>query len=235
MHDAMPIETKPPRRPRFSSFAIIPAAGVSARMGTAKLLLPWQGETLIEAVLRRWLASRIDRVVVVVRPDDRALQRRLADWPIELVVPPAATAEMKESVRCGLNRLAQRDVADDSDVWLVAPADLPFLRTATIEALLEAHDPARPAILIPTAGGRRGHPVLFPWSLATEVDRLPPDQGLNALRTQFECRELPVSAVEELADVDEPEEYRRLAAGQWPAGRFATAGPVRIDPRRPGP
>ena len=58
------------------SFAVIPAAGLSRRMGEKqKLLLPWGDATLIEHVLRAWLDSRIDRIVLVSRRDDRDLHR----------------------------------------------------------------------------------------------------------------------------------------------------------------
>ena len=53
-----------------ASFAIIPAAGRSQRMGEPKLLLPWGQSTIIEHVLAVWCASRVEAVVMVVHPDD---------------------------------------------------------------------------------------------------------------------------------------------------------------------
>ena len=45
--------------------AIIPAAGLSRRMGEPKLLKLFDGEPLIDHVLKAWLASRVNRVVIV--------------------------------------------------------------------------------------------------------------------------------------------------------------------------
>ena len=70
-------------------FAVIPAAGQSRRMGSRhKLLLPWGESRIIEHLLRAWLSSRIDRVVLVSRPDDEALHDVVRTFPtVQLVIP----------------------------------------------------------------------------------------------------------------------------------------------------
>ena len=45
-------------------------------------------------------------------------------------------------------------------------------------------------ILVPTCGAKRGHPVLFPWSLAEQVDSLAADEGVKALLTRHPVREI---------------------------------------------
>jgi molybdenum cofactor cytidylyltransferase len=60
----------------FRSFAIVPAAGRSARMGAPKLLLPLGDRPVIDWVLAAWTASRVTRTVVVVRADDAPLLER---------------------------------------------------------------------------------------------------------------------------------------------------------------
>ena len=57
----------------FRSFAVVPAAGRSERMGAPKLLLPLGDSTVIEHVLAAWTASPVTRTVVVVRADDAEL------------------------------------------------------------------------------------------------------------------------------------------------------------------
>jgi molybdenum cofactor cytidylyltransferase len=192
------------------SFAIIPAAGKSARMGRSKLLLPWQGRTLLETVLHEWLRSDITRVVIVVRPGDHDVIDRLANWDVDVVVPKTAPAEMRDSVGLALDHIAERYAPSADDVWLLAPADLPRLSAQTVNQLLVAHRFADPSILVPIASGRRGHPVLFPWTLAAAVSQLPADRGVNALLERFATRELPVASDAGFDDLDEPADYRRL-------------------------
>src|SRR5262245_45033190 len=107
------------------SFAIIPAAGHSTRMGRPKLLLPVAGQPLILHTLTAWKHSRVDRVVVVLRPDDTALAEVVRNAGVDAVIPPAAPPDMKASLGYGLAHLAANQAPQNSDCWLVAPADMP--------------------------------------------------------------------------------------------------------------
>jgi len=82
-------------------------------------------------------------------------------------------------------------------------------------ALISAHSSNRPEILVPTLEGKRGHPVLFPWTLTGEVYSLSAAEGLNILRQRHENREIPCDAIEPtgaaaFSDVDTPQDYERL-------------------------
>jgi molybdenum cofactor cytidylyltransferase len=199
------------------TFAIIPAAGRSRRMGRPKLLLPWGTSTVIEHVLAAWRGSRVDNVVVVVDPTDKPLAETCAACGVQVVVPDLAPAEMKDSVRLGLAWAESRGPQSD-DAWLVAPADMPGLAAEIIDRLIAAHEAAlgtprstRP-IRAPRHGTKHGHPVLFPWPLAAEVARLGVDEGLNAIvaRHGVEYVEAASDAISQ--DFDTPEDYDRLRA-----------------------
>jgi CTP:molybdopterin cytidylyltransferase MocA len=64
---------------------------------------------------------------------------------------------------------------------------------------------------------RRGHPVLFPWSLAAAVDGLSADEGVNALLQTRCVVEVPIETHGILEDIDEREEYERQIAPSFPA------------------
>src|SRR5207249_3730723 len=90
--------------------------------------------------------------------------------------------DMKASLQAALKHIERQHAPNRSDAFLVAPADMPRLSTAIIDRLVERHAAGQEAtILVPTIAGRRGHPVLFPWSLAEEVFALAADEGLNVL------------------------------------------------------
>ncbi len=199
--------------PRF--FAIIPAAGNSSRMGAPKLLLPVKDGTIIEKTLAAWQASKVYRIVVVVRPDDRQLAMVCRSHGADVFVPPVAPPEMKDSVQYGLKYIEANFAPTAEDAWLLAPADMPNLSSRVTNALISAHSSNRPAILVPTLGGKRGHPVLFPWTLAGDVFSLSATEGLNVLRQRHESREIPCDAIEPegaaaFCDVDTPQDYQRL-------------------------
>jgi len=193
------------------TFAIVPAAGRSQRMGQAKLLLPWGRHTIIEQVLAAWRASRVDKVVVVTHPDDANLADVCKHAGAEVVVAASPPPDMKASVLLGLAHIRQFHAPQAHDGWLVAPADLPLLSSAAIDATIAAHDPANLRIVVPVdTNGKHGHPVLFPWPMAVEVASLGEDVGLKALLQSRELRTVALPGGVDALDVDTPDEYRRL-------------------------
>ncbi len=212
----------------MTSYAIIPAAGRSRRMGSPKLLLPWGSATIIEHVLEAWRGSRVDRIVVVVHPDDEELARRCEGNRVTVVFPPSPPPEMKDSVAAGIRHVEVMESPTRGDCWLLAPADMPHLSSATIDRLLAEH--ARRSghserneeswtvapILVPVHGGQRGHPVLFPWALAADVLALPTAEGVNQLLRRHGVLEVPCGAEAIGDDVDTIDDYRRLASAHGP-------------------
>ena len=197
------------------SFAIIPAAGDSTRMGAPKLLLPVGSQRLIEPTLAAWKCGGVDKIIVVVRPGDEELALLCRSFGAEVVIPPTPPPQMKDSVQYGLKYVESIFSPASEDVWLLAPADMPNLSPRIVQMLLSSHDPLHPAILTPTLSGRRGHPVLFPWPLAAQTHELRQNEGINALRQSHESREVPCDTLEAagtapFADIDTPEDYGKL-------------------------
>ncbi len=56
---------------------IILGAGASSRMGRPKLLLPWDGTTVIGRLIAQWRELGVGQIAVVRRPDDTALAAEL--------------------------------------------------------------------------------------------------------------------------------------------------------------
>jgi molybdenum cofactor cytidylyltransferase len=150
-----------------------------------------------------------------VHPDNGRLAELGSKGGAHVVRPETPPSDMKESVRLALEFAASFEPAP-TDAWLVAPADVPGLATTTIDRLIAgyeaavAQEGAPKRIWAPQCQGRRGHPVLLPWSLAAEVARLAPDQGLNSLvdRGPVEYVEVAPDALGD--DVDTPADYNRL-------------------------
>jgi len=134
---------------------LLPAAGVGARMGRRKTLLPLAGRPLLLHALERFQAfrQRMCQTIVVAHPDDvAAVQAACAG---ALVVPGAARRQ--DSVAAGLAR-----VAPEAELVAIHDAVRPFVPEAAIAAALEAAEAAGAAIVAtpmkPTvkrvAGGR---------------------------------------------------------------------------------
>jgi len=181
-------------------------------MGRPKLLLPHAGATVLEHLLAVWKSSRVDRIVVVAHTDDGDVHACCRRMGVELVMPATPPPEMKDSVAAGLAYVAEQFSPTSRDAWLLAPADMPLLSGEVIDRLVAEHaaQADAPTILAPSHGGKRGHPVLFPWPLAAEVAQLVDDEGVNTIVQRHEVRELACDDAGVLADLDTPDDYRRL-------------------------
>ena len=194
----------------MNSFAIIPAAGLSRRMGEPKLLKTYRHKPLIEHTLEAWCLSRVDRVLVIIRADDHALQVLLQNIRQRLsfeIVLADAPPEMKDSFAAGWTYLQESSELSGNDVILMAPADMPHLSSAIINQLLDFHPQHPDSILAPEYQGRRGHPALFPETIAQAVSQLTSDQGLNALWEQFPHHSVVVDTDDSFGDFDTPQDW----------------------------
>jgi molybdenum cofactor cytidylyltransferase len=204
---------------RARHFALVPAAGRSTRMKEPKLLLPLGGQPLILHTIGAWQRSRVDRIVVVVRPDDIALAEIVrGNFPgVELVIPITSPPDMRASLQAALHHIEQAFAPTTRDAFLVAPADMPSLSAPIIDRLIGQHEANQSdRILTPTLAGRRGHPVLVPWPLSSEVHSLQPDGGLNTIVRRYppelvRCEDLVAASEYPFADIDTPEEYGEIA------------------------
>lgn len=199
-------------------FAVIPAAGHSRRMGSSdKLLLPTSGvgqPAVIDRVLRAYSETDITAVVLVTRKGNVALQNACRQrWPaVDLLIADDDPEDMKRSIQLGLEHLRDTYRPSDSDGWITSPADLPTLTSSLIGDVMDARGGCD-TIVVPRFGGRRGHPVLFPWALAAEVFRLADDEGINILIDHYPVRWLDLPAERRPADLDTPIDYTRLLNG----------------------
>ena len=190
-------------------FALIPAAGRSRRMGTSKLLLPWQSTTVIEHLIGTLTRPEIAAVVIVIRPDDHALQEAVQRTSAVAVIPDHEPPEMRDSIEIGLQAIRQRFSPADEDGWLLIPADHPLLEQELLDGLLTRWSQRDCEALLPTFGQQRGHPTLMRWSLAERIEQLPRDVGVNTLLRSSPnlVIEWPTDRESVLADLDTPEDY----------------------------
>lgn len=198
----------------MQSFAVVPAAGLSRRMGQAKLLLPWGQGTVLSTVLAAWQQGGVDQVWMVISPasPDRPQLEQLAHAArAHLVVPAHPPRDMRASIQAALSAIDASQTPGATAAWLVAPADLPQLSPSAVANLLQQHRGAPTSALVATFAGRRGHPVLLPWSWAAQLAGLPDEMGLNSLVARGPTVEVACDGDTGLADdMDTAEAYQRL-------------------------
>ena len=154
---------------------ILLAAGRAQRYGSQKMLarLP-DGRYVVEASAANLLAAT-GRVIAVTGREER-LMRVLDDCGCQVVVNDRALEGMGTSIAAGV-RATQ---IDNSDGWLVALGDMPYLQVATIIALRDQLIAAG-GIVIPEYRKQRGHPVGFGREYGASLIALQGDSGARSV------------------------------------------------------
>jgi molybdenum cofactor cytidylyltransferase len=134
-------------------------------MGSAKALLPYDGETFADRLIRIF-RSVCDPVVVVLGHDAERIRAGL-ERPASFVVNRDYEAGQLSSLQCGLR------AAGDVDAAFFTPVDYPAIKQETVLALLRART-GRESAIVPVTQGRRGHPVFITRQLIDEILALPP-------------------------------------------------------------
>ena len=186
--------------------AMVLAAGLSRRMGTQKLLLPFGGKTVITHIVDQIAESTVDETYVVVGHEGKRASRELSGRDVSIVSNPDYESGMLSSVRCGLAALPQ-----ECGVVLVALGDQPSVTSRLIDEMVRSFAQTEEKILVPIYNGRRGHPVIFSLGYRDEIMTRYDNVGLRGLLHAHpeDVFELSISTSAVLSDMDYPQDYQR--------------------------
>ena len=81
---------------------VIPAAGLSKRMGRPKLGLPWGGSTVLERVIASVRAGGIEHILVVLGPASGGLRHLAERAGASVLLLDQETPDMRTTVLAGL-------------------------------------------------------------------------------------------------------------------------------------
>lgn len=148
---------------------IILAGGKSTRMGTNKLLLPYEGKPfLLHAI--EGMKPFVDKIIVVTGRYDKEIREALKNIDVEIVTNLDYELGMFSSVKTGVKRVG-------SDFFLL-PGDCPFVKKETYIALLNGHEKIR----IPKYRDKEGHPIFISYEYKDEILSFPLDSNLKEFR-----------------------------------------------------
>jgi molybdenum cofactor cytidylyltransferase len=183
---------------------ILLAAGSATRFGSDKLSHRLPHGVTIAAQAARHLHSVIPEVFAVVKPGADALAAALSQ-DCAIVVCESAAEGMGASLACGMRS------AGKADGYVVALADMPFVRTASIAAVRDALV-AGAAIAAPYFRARRGHPVGISGAFHAELLAATGDEGARRLLADHESRvvKIPVGDPGVIRDIDTPDDLAPL-------------------------
>lgn len=183
---------------------ILLAAGSGTRFGGDKLLAGSRGaghDGAVGVAACRNLVAAVPTVIAVVRPGDAALAAALTVAGARVVECGNAADGMGASLACGVRASLA------APGWVVALADMPWIRPGTIALVADALRNGAP-VAAPFHAGRRGHPVGFGSACRAELAALAGDEGAKAVVAAHRDALVPIEVDDPgvLRDVDTPDD-----------------------------
>ena len=180
--------------------ALLLAAGASRRFGDDKLLYPLADRLPVALQAYENLKAAVSSVVAVVKAEG-SLSGLLRARGCEVLVFAEAERGMGASIAFGVEN-TRNGVG-----WIIALADMPFIRPETHAAVTRALMQDAP-LVAPFYRGQRGHPVGFGAQFAEDLCVLQGDRGAKSILMQhrqllrrIECEDAGI-----LIDIDTAED-----------------------------
>jgi len=188
--------------------AIILAGGRSERLGRAKQLLPWNGRTLVEAVVEEVCrAGRLAAVAGVVRREvAEALGKRAGErlGCARIVFPDETGEGCAASYRSGLAALEESEL----DAVVILLGDQPGMRAETIERVIAGWERSGAAIAVARYRDGEGHPLVFDRTVFADLRELRGEKAAWKLVDRSRKRVYVVEIEESMpGDIDTWEDY----------------------------
>lgn len=187
-------------------WGIVLAAGASTRMKKQKMLLPYNGKTIIETVIGNMVPVLKTNILVVIGSHRNEIKNKIINLPVTIAENENYMNGMLSSVICGFQNLpAQAKAA------MLFLGDQPQIPTRAAIQVKDAWQHSDKGIVIPTFNGRRGHPVIIDTKYKTEIEQLDPEKGLRELMKKYknDILEVECGIPEILRDIDTPQDYSK--------------------------
>lgn len=182
---------------------VVLAAGESRRFGRAnKLLVAVEGEPMVRRAVRTMLGSRVTEVLVVVGCEAGRVRGAVAGLDVRVVENPEYGSGQASSVRAGVGA-----VPADAAAVVFMLGDMPWVRSSSVDALVDAYAAGVGDALAAGYEGVRGNPVLFDLGWREELLGVEGDRGARGVL--FEADAAAVVETGDpgvVRDVDRPDE-----------------------------
>lgn len=187
-------------------WAIILAAGESKRMGFPKMLLPFQGRTMVENVIASVTGSKVDKIMVVLGAEKDYIVKLIGKLPVRYCYNENYKKGMLSSVNCGF-----RNIPSDFQAVLVFQGDQPLINQTSINIVIDSYMASEKGLVIPVYEGKRGHPLLIDRKYLDEIEKLSPARGLRSLAEKFcdDVLEVDTNDPGIIRDFDTFEQYKK--------------------------
>lgn len=187
---------------------LILAAGESKRMGEPKLLLRFNGTSLLQRAINTALATGALDTVVITGAYHKEITESLDEPIVTVLYNEHWASGMASSIRCGIRYIMTRNPGIPA--VLVMVADQPFLTPAILNNLYQIYTARNAPVAACSYAGLLGTPAIFHKSNYHNLLLLEGDKGAKSImekrRNDIAILDFPEGAV----DIDTPLDYKKL-------------------------
>jgi molybdenum cofactor cytidylyltransferase len=193
----------------MSIVAVVLAAGASRRMGQAKQLLPYNGQSLLRRAVTAAQDSDCEAVIVVLGANADSFQSEISRTAAHAVINQQWEQDMSSSIRCGLNRV--ESLQPEASAVLLMLCDQPLIVGESINRLIDGYRKRRPLIAASQyeIGDEVvwGVPAVFSRAVFPELANLVGNAGAKSVITRHKERALFIAVPEAALDLDTISDY----------------------------
>lgn len=187
---------------------VILSAGAATRMGKAKMLLPYDGQTILGHIIEEVQALNPAITCLVTGKYTAEIETVINVNSLEMVPFDNWQAGMSASIQFGLSSILEKQTNIDAVLFVVS--DQPFLDRQLLFRMLDTFQQSGKGIVAAQYQQQFGTPVLFSKSYFPEIMLLEGDRGAKKLvEKQLEdvvLVDFPLGAL----DIDTAEDYARF-------------------------
>ena len=179
---------------------IMPAAGLSSRMGEWKLMLPYNHSTIIENSVKNALSVCSRVILVIGYRADELIEKMRPYENVKIIINENYQQGMFSSIQAGLKHVS-------SEHFFISHADMPCITSEIYHKLFQASSQGS---VFPGDKNRSGHPVLIHSGLIKTILNTPDNGSMKAILNRFSMSYLQLSDTNIHFDIDTPCAYQAL-------------------------
>lgn len=187
---------------------IILAAGASVRLGKPKQLLKFQGQTLIRRAAQTALATKSQKVAVVLGANFHWIKKEIEDLPVEIVINENWQSGMSSSVKTGLGKLLE--IEPNLSAVVIQLCDQPLINSAVLNQIIKKYQRTKTKIVAAEYAGTVGVPALFADTVFSELLNLTAQNGAKKIIEKHLSAVEKVYIPEAEIDIDTQPDYEKL-------------------------
>lgn len=179
---------------------VMPAAGLSSRMGRWKMMLPYRQHTVLDESIENALRFCSRVILVAGYRADELVEKYAEKERVIVVVNTDYRQGMFSSIQCGVNKV-------ESEHFFICHGDMPCIEPDIYRQVWlqrGAHT------VFPGLPEQPGHPVLLPASLIAEIAKAQVADKMKRIIFSQAVKYAGLEIEEIHLDVDTPEAYLNL-------------------------